>query len=102
VAAAAGTPHAMLIRALAPIEGLVYPTHGPGLLRRSMHIDRSLNRADLLGDTLWIERPRNYRPPRAARMEKTSETLSVAEDASRKGPAADTLAWLPSEPFILK
>lgn len=67
VTAAAGTPHAVLIRALAPIEGLVHATHGPGLLCRSMHIDRSLNRADLLGDTLWIERPRNYRPPQVSR-----------------------------------
>lgn len=67
VVAAEGTPHAILLRALEPVEGTLDKTHGPGLLCRALHIDRSLNRADLLGQTLWIERPADYRAPRVAR-----------------------------------
>lgn len=51
----AGVPHAVLIRALEPVEKLRQTTHGPGLLCRAMHIDRSLNQADLLSAPLWIE-----------------------------------------------
>ena len=58
-----GIPHAVLLRALAPLEDLDEPTWGPGLLCRALHIDRSLNGADLRGAVLWIERP----PPAASR-----------------------------------
>jgi len=37
------------------------------LLCRALHIDRTLNRADLLGPTLWIEQPADYRVPRVSR-----------------------------------
>jgi len=57
VTAAPGIPHAVLLRALAPVGELDEPTWGPGLLCRALHIDRSLNGADLRGDVLWIERP---------------------------------------------
>jgi DNA-3-methyladenine glycosylase len=67
VTAAAGVPHAVLLRALEPIEGIDATTHGPGLLCRAMHIDRDLNGASLLGGQLWIEKPAAYRPPRVAR-----------------------------------
>jgi DNA-3-methyladenine glycosylase len=55
----AGVPHAVLLRALEPVEGLDDKTWGPGLLCRAMGVDRSLNGADLQGDALWIERPGN-------------------------------------------
>jgi DNA-3-methyladenine glycosylase len=67
VTAADGVPHAVLLRGLEPIEGVDDPTHGPGLLCRAMHIDRSLNGANLLADTLWIEKPERYRAPSVAR-----------------------------------
>jgi DNA-3-methyladenine glycosylase len=67
VTAAEGVPHAVLIRALEPIEGIANTTHGPGLLCRAMHIDRVLTGADLLGETLWLEKPARYRAPRVAR-----------------------------------
>jgi DNA-3-methyladenine glycosylase len=67
VTAAAGVPHAVLIRALEPIEGVANTTHGPGLLCRALHIDRGLNGVSLLADALWIEKPAAYRPPRIAR-----------------------------------
>jgi DNA-3-methyladenine glycosylase len=69
VTAADGVPHAVLLRAVEPVEGLEDKTHGPGLLCRAMHIDRGHNGADLLGDSLWIEKPpaTRYLKPRIAR-----------------------------------
>ena len=67
VTAAAGTPQAVLLRGLEPVQGITDTTHGPGLLCRAMHVDRTLNGADLLGDTLWLEKPTKYRAPRVAR-----------------------------------
>jgi DNA-3-methyladenine glycosylase len=63
-----GVPQAVLLRALEPVEGLDDKTWGPGLLCRAMHIDRTLNGADLQGQRLWIERPpAPQRRPRVAR-----------------------------------
>jgi DNA-3-methyladenine glycosylase len=52
-----GVPQAVLLRALEPVAGLDDKTWGPGLLCRALHIDRTLNGADLRGPRLWIERP---------------------------------------------
>jgi DNA-3-methyladenine glycosylase len=61
------TPHAILVRALEPVEGIEimrvrrhsHPdrnlTNGPGKLCVAMGIDRELNAADLLGDRVWLE-----------------------------------------------
>ena len=57
VTAAAGVPHAVLVRALEPVTGITDRTWGPGLLCRAMHIDKTLNGADLRGNALWLERP---------------------------------------------
>ena len=62
-----GVPHAVLLRALEPLDGLTERTWGPGLLCRALHIDRRLNGADLLGDELWLEAPRRSAPVRIAR-----------------------------------
>lgn len=67
VTAADGVPHAVLIRALEPVEGITDTTHGPGLLCRALGIDRSLNGADMTGNTLWIEQPSVHREPRIVR-----------------------------------
>ena len=60
-------PHAVLIRALEPIEGIELMrqrrhgqpdhnlTNGPGKLCIAMGIDRQLDHADLLGNRVWIE-----------------------------------------------
>src|SRR5688572_29780572 len=66
VTRAAGTPHAVLIRALEPVRG-IERGNGPGLLCRAMGIDKALNGADLHGERLWLERPADYRKPRVAR-----------------------------------
>ncbi len=68
VTAAAGVPHAVLLRALEPVSGVTDKTWGPGLLCRAMNIDRRLNGADLLGDVLWLESPPGrLRRPRITR-----------------------------------
>lgn len=60
-------PHAVLIRALEPVEGIELMrkrrkgqpdynlTNGPGKLCIAMGIDRSLDAADLLGNKVWLE-----------------------------------------------
>jgi DNA-3-methyladenine glycosylase len=60
-------PHAILIRALEPVEGIQLMMHrrhgqternltnGPGKLCIALGIDRSLDGADLLGEKVWIE-----------------------------------------------
>ncbi len=60
-------PHAVLVRALEPIEGIELMrqrrpgqsdhnlTNGPGKLCVALGIDRTFDRADLLGDRVWIE-----------------------------------------------
>lgn len=60
-------PHAILVRALEPVEGIEimrerrhpHPDHnltsGPGKLCIAMGIDRQLDAADLLGNRVWLE-----------------------------------------------
>ena len=60
-------PHAILVRALEPVEGIefmrkrrhTHPDHnltnGPGKLCIAMGIDRELDGADLLGNRVWLE-----------------------------------------------
>lgn len=63
----ADVPHAILVRALEPLEGIElmrerrhqHPdqnlTNGPGKLCIALNIDRALDGADLLGDRVWLE-----------------------------------------------
>jgi DNA-3-methyladenine glycosylase len=62
-----GVPHAVLIRALEPIANIDAKTWGPGLLCKAMHIDRTLNGADLCLDKLWIEAPSDFKPGKIVR-----------------------------------
>jgi DNA-3-methyladenine glycosylase len=66
VTGAAGTPHAVLIRALEPVQGIDRAS-GPGLLCQAMNIDRALDGADLCAQRLWLERPAGFRAPRIGR-----------------------------------
>jgi len=61
------TPHAVLVRGLEPVEGLEWMhrrrhgqtdlnlANGPGKLCIALGIDRKLDRADLLGNAVWLE-----------------------------------------------
>ena len=63
----AGTPHAVLVRALEPAEGLERMRErrpvkrdrdlasGPGKLCQALGLDRSFDKEDLLGERVWIE-----------------------------------------------
>jgi DNA-3-methyladenine glycosylase len=69
----ADVPHAVLVRALEPVEGFelmrrrrgrgadVTLTSGPGKLCIALGIDRRLDRADLLGERIWLEEGRRVR-----------------------------------------
>jgi DNA-3-methyladenine glycosylase len=75
----ADTPHAILVRALEPIEGIglmrerrhLHPDHnltnGPGKLCIALGIDRALDGADLLGERVWLE---EFQPVPAGRIAK--------------------------------
>ncbi len=64
-------PHAILIRALEPLNGIdimknrrrtdniLNLTSGPGKLCSALNITREQNGSDLTGDTVWIEQPEN-------------------------------------------
>lgn len=70
------TPHAVLIRALEPVEGIELMrkrrsgqpdhnlTNGPGKLCIALGIDRGLDGADLLGNRVWIEDAQKLPPSR--------------------------------------
>jgi len=75
----ADTPHAILVRALEPVEGIeimrerrhTHPDHnltsGPGKLCIAMGIDRTLDGADLLEDRVWIENFETVSPRQIAK-----------------------------------
>src|SRR5258708_29932434 len=72
-------PHAILVRAVEPAEGLDVMRHrrrgrseyeltsGPGRLCLALGIDRGLDKADLLGDRVWIEEGISISPRQIAR-----------------------------------
>src|SRR6266567_4350135 len=71
-------PHAVLIRAVEPVEGIEVMrkrrhnqpdhnlTNGPGKLCIALGIDRQLDHADLLGNRVWIEAGERVPPRRIA------------------------------------
>jgi len=72
-------PHAILVRALEPVEGIEWMrirrhshpdknlTNGPGKLCAAMGIDRQLDKADLLGDKVWLEEFERVPPTKIAK-----------------------------------
>lgn len=84
VTAAHGVPHAVLIRALEPVDGISDTTHGPGLLCRALHIDRTLTGTDLTRQILWIERPPLSQQRKSRIVRSTRIGVDYAGDWARK------------------
>jgi DNA-3-methyladenine glycosylase len=99
-------PHAILVRALEPIEGLdiirrrrpsrsEYEwTSGPGRLCLALGIDRKLDKADLLGDQVWIEEGVSISPRQIARGPR------VGIDYAGKWVNKPWRFWVRDNPFV--
>lgn len=82
VTAAEAVPHAVLLRALEPVDGLSGSASGPGRLCRAMGIDRRHNGLDLCAQRLWIARPS---PPRSVRIGRSARIgVDYAGDWARR------------------
>ena len=99
-------PHAVLVRALEPVEGIEVMrrrrkgrseyelTSGPGRLCIAMGIDRRLDKADLLGDQVWIESGISVSPRDRARGPRIG--IDYAEDWVMK----PWRFWIKDNPFV--
>ena len=99
-------PHAILVRALEPVEGLEIMrrrrkgrrdhelTSGPGRLCIAMGIDRSLDKADLLGERCWIEPGLEISPRKIARGPRIG--IDYAEEWVMK----PWRFWIKDNPFV--
>ena len=106
VTGVAEVPHAVLVRALEPVEGMALMrrrrgggalhglTSGPGKLCIALGIDRRLDRADLLGDRIWIER----RPPVPARRIAAGPRVGI--DYAEAWVDRPWRFWLRDNPFV--
>ena len=102
------TPHAVLVRALQPVEGIENMrdrrqthsdrnlTSGPGKLCIAMGIDRKLDREDLLGKRVWIEE--GERIPRTRIASGPRVGIDYAEEWLEK----PWRFWLKDNPFVSK
>ena len=100
------TPHAVLVRALEPVEGLgiikrrragrsEYEwTSGPGRLCVALGIDRKLDKADLLGDRVWLEEGVSISPRQIARGPRIG--IDYAEGWAKK----PWRFWIKDNPFV--
>lgn len=99
-------PHAVLIRAVEPFEGIdlirkrrrELPDHsltnGPGKLCIALGIDRRLDGADLLGDRVWLEESENI--PRSRILSGPRIGIDYAEEWIDK----PWRFWLKDNPFV--
>ena len=102
----AETPHAVLVRALEPVEGLPIMrrrragrseyelTSGPGRLCVALGIDRGLDKEDLLGDRVWIEEADSISPGQIARGPR------IGIDYAGKWVTKPWRFWLKDNPFV--
>lgn len=103
---AAEIPHAILVRALQPVEGLDVMRHrrpdkadrdlsnGPGKLCIAMNIDRRFDRADLLGEEIWVEKYRELKPRQIASGSRIG--ISYAEEYVSK----PWRFWIKDNPYV--
>jgi DNA-3-methyladenine glycosylase len=100
------TPHAVLVRALEPVEGLDIMrrrrkgrseyelTSGPGRLCIAMGIDRGLDKADLLGERVWIEEGVSISPRDIAHGPR------IGIDYAEKWATKPWRFWVKDNPFV--
>ncbi len=100
--------HAVLVRALEPVEGLdvikrrrpgrsEYEwTSGPGRLCLSLGIDRRLDKADLLGGRVWIEEGISVSPRQIARGPR------IGIDYAGEWIDKPWRFWIKDNPFVSK
>ena len=100
------TPHAILVRALEPLEGVEIMrrrrrgrseyelTSGPGRLCLAMGIDRMLDKADLLSSRVWIEEGVSISPRQIARGPRIG--IDYAENWVMK----PWRFWIKDNPFV--
>jgi DNA-3-methyladenine glycosylase len=99
-------PHAVLIRALEPVEGIELMkqrrtgqpernlTNGPGKLCIALGIDRTFDRADLLGKKVWLEE--GERVPRS----RIASGPRVGIDYAEEWVAKPWRFWIRDNPFV--
>lgn len=102
----ADIPHAVLVRALEPVEGVELMrrrrggaapgelTSGPGKLCIALGIDRRLDAADLLGDRIWLEAGRRIAPGAIAAGPR------VGIDYAEEWVDRPWRFWLRDNPFV--
>jgi DNA-3-methyladenine glycosylase len=107
VTGVADVPHAVLVRALEPLEGLQRMrarrrvagdrllTAGPGRLCQALGIDRGLDGADLTGDRVWIEEGPRPVAPRAI-----AAGPRVGIDYAGEWRGRPWRFWLRGNPFV--
>jgi DNA-3-methyladenine glycosylase len=100
-------PHAVLVRALEPVEGIALMrerrpglsdhdlTNGPGKLCIALGIDRRLDRADLLGERVWIEAGDKRIPPSAI-----ASGPRIGVDYAEEWAAKTWRFWISDNPFV--
>lgn len=103
---AAETPHAILVRALEPVESIDVMrlrrtvntdrdvSNGPGKLCIAMNIDRRFDRADLLGEEIWIEEYGRVKPRQLASGPRVG--ISYAEEYVSK----PWRFWIKDNPYV--
>jgi DNA-3-methyladenine glycosylase len=103
-----GVPHAILVRAVEPIEGLDIMrrrrrgrseyelTSGPGRLCLALGIDRKLDKADLLGHRVWIEAGASVSPRQIGRGPR------IGIDYAEKWITKPWRFWVRDNPFVSK
>ena len=103
---AAETPHAILIRAVEPVEGIELMrrrrhgqpdrnlTKGPGKLCMAMGIDRRLDGEDLLGSQVWLE----DRPP--VRRSQINAGPRIGIDYAGEWINKPWRFWIKDNPFV--
>jgi len=101
-------PHAILIRALEPVEGVEVMrkrrhgqpdhnlTNGPGKLCIAMGIDRSLDNADLLGNKVWLEEGKTIPRPH------TTSGPRIGIDYAAEWVEKPWRFWIKGNPFVSK